>query len=117
MAIILLVDDEALVRRVVRVVLEAEGHDVLEAGSGHEALDHVDGADVVVLDLMMPGEDGLDVCRRIKSSRPEARVLVLSSIPEAEARREVEEAGADGFMLKPFSSLDLLRRVAELLET
>jgi DNA-binding response OmpR family regulator len=114
---VLLVDDEQLVRKVVKVVLEAEGHEVVEAGNGPEALASVRGGapDVVVLDLMMPGEDGLATCRHIKAHDKAIRVLVLTSVPEAEAHTEADEAGADGFMVKPFSSLDLLDRVSALL--
>lgn len=113
---VLLVDDEELVRKVVRVVLEAEGHDVAEAGDGASALAGVrsEKPDVVVLDLMMPGEDGVEVCRKIKAEMPDVRVLVLTSLPEPEAREEATEAGADDFMVKPFSSLELLDRIATL---
>ena len=116
---VLLVDDEELVRRVVRVVLEAEGHDVLEAGDGGAALSALrDGRpDVVVLDLIMPGEDGVDVCRRIKRSNGGARVLVLTSLPPDEAKSQCADAGADDFMVKPFSPLELIRRVSALADT
>lgn len=119
MAKVLLVDDEDLVRKVVRVVLEAEGHDVLEAADGEAAVAAVssDAPDVVVLDLMMPGEDGIETCRRIKAAGSASRVLVLTSVPAAEAHKEAEEAGADDFMVKPFSSLELIRRVASLADT
>lgn len=116
MAKVLLVDDEELVRKVVRVVLEAEGHVVVEADGGDRAIEKLTGEspDVVVLDLMMPGEDGVAVCRRIRETGSAAKVLVLTSVPESEAQVEAAAAGADDFMVKPFSSLALIDRIAAL---
>lgn len=117
MASILLVDDEALVRRVVRIVLEAEGHDVYEAAAGDEALRVVEASapDAVVLDLVMPDSDGYAICRELKGARPQAKVLVLTSVPEDESGPKAREAGADDVMVKPFSALALLDRVAAML--
>jgi DNA-binding response OmpR family regulator len=113
---ILLVDDEALVRKVVRVVLEAEGHVVTEAADGPAALGCVADStpDVVVLDLMIPGMDGFEVCRQIKAGAKPPYVLVLTSVPQGEADDAAREAGADDVMTKPFSALELLDRISKL---
>ncbi len=116
MAKVLLVDDDKLVRNVVRVVLEAEGHTVREAADGEGALEVADafGPDVVVLDLVIPGTDAFGVCRRLKAAGSGAKVLVLTGLPEEEFVDNSLEAGADDLMTKPFSALDLLRRVSLL---
>ena len=118
MASILLVDDEQLVRRVVRVVLEAEGHDVIEAGDGEQALklavEHT--PDAVVLDLIIPGMDGYEICKRLKSSRPETKVLVLSGVPISDSTEQATASGADDVMSKPFSALDLLYKLSAMLD-
>jgi DNA-binding response OmpR family regulator len=109
---VLLVDDEEIVRRVVRVVLEGEGHMVLDAAGSADCLRALStsGADVVVLDLMLAGESGEDLCVRIRELAPEARVIVLTSVPLAEA----PDLGADDYIEKPFSAIDLLNRVSAL---
>src|SRR5687768_10112480 len=116
MAKVLLIDDEAIIRRIVRVVLEAEGHTVLEASDASEGIEvlQANRPDVVVLDLMMPGEYGTDVCRKIKALDQRTKVIVLTSLPAADAKDLADEAGADDYMEKPFSSLDLLERLARL---
>ena len=116
MAKVLLIDDEAIIRRIVRVVLEAEGHIVLEASNASEGMEVLESAqpDVVVLDLMMPGEYGTEVCRKIKAQDARTKVIVLTSLPATDAKGMADEAGADDYMEKPFSSLDLLDRLARL---
>jgi DNA-binding response OmpR family regulator len=113
---ILLVDDDALVRKVVRVVLEAEGHVVTDAPDGPTALAAADGdpPQAVVLDLVIPGMDGFDVCRKLKQSDHAPKVLVLTSVPQGQADEEARQAGADDVMSKPFSALELLDRVSKL---
>jgi DNA-binding response OmpR family regulator len=117
MARVLVVDDEDLVRKVVRVVLEAEGHTVVEAGDGQSALDALSDApaEAVVLDLMIPGMDGYEVCRRVKDADPHQKVLVLTAMSEDESVVRAREAGADDVMTKPFSALELLDRLQALL--
>lgn len=119
MAKVLLVDDEDLVRRVVRTVLEAEGHEVSEAPSGTDAVSRAssDPPDAIVLDLMIPGMDGYEVCRKLKADHVDAKVLVLSAVPIVESERRAREAGADDVMEKPFSALDLLGRLSSLMES
>lgn len=114
-----MVDDDAAIRGVVRAVLEADQFEVLEAADGPSALamlddaPPVDGPLVMVLDVMMPGIDGVEVCRRVDHDR--VRVLILTARNEAETQRAAEEAGADGFLAKPFSAVDLLDAVESLM--
>lgn len=119
MAKVLLIDDEEIVRKVVRLVLEADGHEVSDAADGAAGLEVLRTLepDVVVLDMMMPGMSGADVCRQIKSSGDEVKVIVLTSLPTADAEEQAASCGADDFMQKPFSSLELLQRLRDLTRT
>ncbi len=116
---ILVVDDEPEVRKVVRSVLEADGYEVAEAADGPAALLLMSsiggprGPHLVVLDVMMPGIDGIEVCRQIDHQR--TKVLMLTARDDAETRTAAEEAGADHYMTKPFSAVALLDAVRELL--
>ena len=109
--VVLVVDDDDAIRGVVRTVLEADGFEVVEAADGHAALMLLDsingrGPDIVVLDVMMPGIDGIEVCRRIDHNV--MKVVMLSARDDADSQRRAEEAGADGYLTKPFSAIDLL---------
>ena len=116
---ILVVDDEPQVRKVIRSVLEADGYIVTEASDGHAALMLLSsvggprGPHLMVLDVMMPGIDGIEVCRQIDHAR--TKVLILTARDDAATRTSAEEAGADRYMTKPFSAVELLDAVRELL--
>lgn len=118
---ILIVDDEPDVRKVVRSVFEADGYQVTEAADGPAALTLLKsvggprGPQLVVLDVMMPGIDGIEVCRQIPHDR--MKVLMLTARDDAETRAAAEAAGADRYMTKPFSAVDLLDAARELLAT
>lgn len=118
---ILIVDDEPDVRKVVRSVLEADGYQVAEAADGPAALSLLRsiggprGPHLVVLDVMMPGIDGIEVCRKIHHER--TKVLMLTARDDAETRAAAEEAGADRYLTKPFSAVELLDTARELLAT
>jgi DNA-binding response OmpR family regulator len=113
---VLVVDDDAVIRRVVRTVLEADEFEVLEAGDGNAAI--TVAADtrptVVVLDVMMPGLDGVEVCRRLRGGGEPVRVLMLTAVDDPETEKASVAAGADGYLQKPFSSVELLDRVEAL---
>ena len=109
---VVLADDHTLVRAGVRKILEAE-HDlevVDEVADGAAALASVDRTrpDVLVLDLSMPGVDGLEVLRRVRQRHPPLRVLVLTMHAEAEYASRAIEAGADGYLLKDSAVQDLV---------
>lgn len=114
---ILVVDDDARIRTVVRRGLAYEGYRVVEAASGEEGLEkareHL--PDLVVLDIMLPGMDGLEVTRRLRSSRDEVAILMLTARDEVRHRVEGLETGADDYLVKPFSFEELLARVRALL--
>jgi two-component system response regulator MprA len=116
---ILVVDDEPQVRKVIRSVLEADGYIVAEAADGHAALLLLSsiggprGPQLVVLDVMMPGIDGIEVCRRLDHDR--TKVIILTARDDAATRASAEDAGADRYLTKPFSAVELLEAVRELL--
>jgi two-component system, OmpR family, response regulator len=116
MATVLVVDDDGHIREVVRFALERAGHRVIEAADGRAALEAFErtGVDVVVLDILLPEMDGLDVCRllRAKSAVP---ILFLSSRDEELDRVLGLELGADDYVTKPFSPRELVARVKAML--
>lgn len=114
--LVLVVDDDEVIRRVVRTVLEADEFEVLEAVDGAEALSAADASHpaVIVLDVMMPGLDGVEVCRRLRQADASARVLMLTALDDLATEEASRVAGADGYLRKPFSSVELLDRVEAL---
>ena len=115
--VVLVVDDDSAIRRVVRTVLEADNFDVVEAADGPAALLLLDaingrGPEAVVLDIMMPGIDGIEVCRRIDHDR--VKVVMLSARDDADTRDRAAKAGADAYLTKPFSAIELLDAVEKL---
>jgi two-component system KDP operon response regulator KdpE len=114
--VILVVDDEPQILRVMRASLPARGYDVMTAGSGEEALDFVakEMPDLIILDLVMPGMSGLEVCRQVRevASVP---IIVLSA-KESESDKVVAlDYGADDYVTKPFGMEELLARVRAVL--
>ncbi|HEY7379697.1 MAG TPA: response regulator transcription factor [Gaiella sp.] len=116
MATVLVVDDEPIVREVVVRYLEREGYATLEAGDGDRARELLEGrqADLVVLDVMLPGTDGLELCRWIRS-RSELPVIMLTARGEEADRIVGLELGADDYVTKPFSPRELAARVRTVL--
>jgi two-component system, OmpR family, response regulator ResD len=113
---ILIVDDEPNLRHTVGYNLRRAGHDVLEAADGEAALVSAAGRplDLVVLDLMLPGIDGLEVCRRLRAGGS-VPILMLTA-RDSEVDRVVGlELGADDYLVKPFSMRELLARVKAIL--
>ena len=100
---VLVVDDEEVVRLGYRRVLSTDGFRVMAAGDGAEALDLMAGDrfDVVLLDLRMPGMDGLDVLRAIKERWPESEVVVVTGYPSIETAKEAVKLGAYDYIAKP----------------
>jgi two-component system, OmpR family, KDP operon response regulator KdpE len=109
---VLVVDDEPQIRRALRLVLRANGYDVVEVGTGEAALDSltVQEFDLMILDLMLPDVDGVEVCRRLRewSRLP---VVVLSAHGEEEVKVLALDEGADDYVTKPFSAPELLARM------
>ena len=101
---ILIVDDSALSRRTLRRILESAGYDVVEANEGMAALEayFLEKPDLVLLDLVMKGMYGLDVLVKLREMDQQARVVVASADIQSSTRKMVDEAGALGFINKPF---------------
>jgi PAS domain S-box-containing protein len=116
---ILVVDDEILNRRLIHAILAPEGHDIVHASDGVKALELVanGGIDLVLLDVLMPGIDGIDVCQRIRSElgRPILPVIVISALTDPTSRTRAKAAGADDFLTKPIHQDELVVRVRNLL--
>ena len=114
---VLVADDERAVRDSLRRALVLEGYEVELASGGLEALESVHGgrADVVVLDLLMPDMDGLEVCRRLRQSGDRVPVLMLTARDAVQDRVEGLEAGADDYLVKPFDLDELIARLRALL--
>ncbi len=116
MARVLVVDDDVTVREVVVSYLRAGGHAVCEATDGAAALKEMrdEPADLVVLDLMMPGIDGLEVCRRLRAAG-DVPIIMLTALGAETDRVVGLESGADDYVTKPFSPRELVLRVDALL--
>jgi two-component system response regulator MprA len=115
---ILVVDDERPVRDSLRRALELEGYRVELAEDGEQALKRLDlepSPDAVILDVLMPGADGLEVCRRLRASGMQVPVLMLTARAEIDSRVAGLDAGADDYLPKPFALAELLARLRALL--
>lgn len=116
MARILIVDDDGHIREVVRFAVEQAGHTGLEARDGEEAwrLFQAGGIDLVLLDVLMPEADGLEVCRRIRATS-RVPIIFVSSRDDVLDRVVGLELGGDDYMAKPFSPRELLARIKAVL--
>ena len=115
---VLVVDDERAVRESLRRALELEGYEIELAGDGNEALYRIDTEshpDAVILDVLMPGMDGLEVCRRLRAAGDRTPVLMLTARDAVADRVQGLDAGADDYLVKPFALEELLARVRVLL--
>ena len=113
----LVVDDDPTVSDVVRRYLEQDGCEVRLAADGADGLAAVaaERPDLVVLDLMMPGIDGLEVCRRLRRRLPDLPVIMLTALGEEADRVLGLEVGADDYVTKPFSPRELVLRIRSVL--
>ena len=113
-----MVDDERAVRDSLRRALELEGYEVELAEDGEQALRRLEAdpqPDAVILDVLMPGADGLEVCRRLRSAGNAVPVLMLTARSEVDSRVAGLDAGADDYLSKPFALAELLARLRALL--
>ena len=114
MANILIVDDSRISRKVLRNVLEGQGHTIVgEAGNGNEALEQYDKLhpDLVTLDITMPGMDGIEALGHIKEKDPEAKVLMITAAGQKEKMLEAIRLGCVDYILKPFDETTLTQTV------
>jgi len=107
---VLIVDDSSLTRRSLRQILETVGCSVVEAEDGLSALEHyyLEKPDVVLLDLVMRGMYGLDVLQKLRELDADARIVVVSADIQSSSHELAEQAGAKGFINKPFDRAEIL---------
>ena len=116
MATVLVVDDDPTVREVVVAYLKQAGYETLEAPDGPNAIVAAKGLpDIVVLDVMLPGFDGFEVCRRLRADTPDLPIIMLTALGEEEDRIAGLDMGVDDYLVKPFSPRELVLRVATVL--
>ncbi|RMF46969.1 MAG: DNA-binding response regulator [Deltaproteobacteria bacterium] len=115
---ILIIEDEMHIANALVFNLEAEGYQVRHAASGEEGLDILKAhkVDLLVLDLMLPGISGYEVCRQLRTVDPRLPVLILSARAEERDRVKGLQLGADDYLVKPFSLDEFLLRVQRMLE-
>jgi len=109
---ILVVDDDPQIRRAMRATLTPRSYVVSEAASGEEALERLraENSELILLDINMPGMGGLEACRRIRATS-DAPIIVLTINNTEKSKVDVLDAGADDYITKPFSTLELLARI------
>ena len=110
---ILVVDDSSLARRRARGILEAGGYEVIEAEDGMVALERyfIEKPDLVMLDLVMKGMYGLDVIAKLRELDPQAKIIVVSADVQTSSHDMVAEAGAAGFVVKPFDPDEMIAAI------
>ncbi|MCK4303871.1 MAG: response regulator [Candidatus Eisenbacteria sp.] len=117
---ILVVDDEVYIAHILEFSLGMEGYRVVTATDGNEALKKAaeDNPDLIVLDIMMPGMDGYEVCRRLKADEQfaETPIILLTAMDGEADRDKGMEVGASAYMTKPFRPAELIARIRGLLE-
>ena len=119
---ILVVEDQDSIRRMIEALVQGRGHKVTAVASGVKAIDvaTTDPPDLVLLDLMMPGQyDGFEVCRRLRADPTTHKlpILIVTAMDDDGARERATQAGATGFFTKPFSPIALLKEIERLAST
>lgn len=112
---ILVLEDESSIRSFIKVNLKKNGFEVVEAASGEEALEKLDGSvDLALMDVMLPGISGFEVCKRAREQYPSLGIIMLTAKGQEENRIEGLELGADDYIVKPFSPKELVARINAL---
>lgn len=113
---ILIVEDEETIRKLERINLEMEGYEVVEAASGEEGLEVAkrENPDIVLLDVMLPGIDGFEVCRQLRAMEREVGIIMVTAKNQDIDKIEGLEAGSDDYISKPFNPRELTLRIKSL---
>lgn len=111
---LLIVEDDARVAGMIERGLAAEGYKCTVVGDAHSVVDAAEDVDAIILDRMLPGGDGLEVCRRLRAKGNRVPVLMLTALAEVDERVDGLRAGADDYLGKPFDFEELLARVEAL---
>lgn len=113
---ILLVEDEVSIRKFIKINLEREGFEVFEAGSGEEGLEIAEREKpaIVLLDIMLPGMDGFEVCDRLRKSFPHLGIIMLTAKAEDYDKIMGLQSGTDDYLTKPFNPTELTLRIKSL---
>jgi DNA-binding response OmpR family regulator len=114
---ILVVEDDASIRSGLRVTMELEGFSVDEACDGTEAMRKLATflPDIILLDLMLPGKSGFDICRELRATKPDLPILMLTARSDEASKVAGLTLGADDYVTKPFSLAELIARIRNLL--
>ncbi len=119
-ATVLVVDDDPVIQRLLQVNFEMEDYEVLTAGDGEEGLEmaRAEHPDIVLLDIMMPKMNGLEVCAALKADAATKKIpiILLSAKAQAADLQAGQDTGADDYVTKPFDPLELLEKVSGILK-
>ena len=115
---ILILEDEIGIRSFVSINLKREGYEIIEAGTGQEAIEKIDSEDgisIALLDVMLPDMSGIEVCKYIRAKYDQVGIIMLTAKSQEEDKIEGFMSGADDYMVKPFSIKELMVRVSALI--
>jgi two-component system chemotaxis response regulator CheY len=118
MSRILIVDDSPIIRNTIAPIIKEAGHDVVgQADNGEEAMDVFNKAkpDLVLLDILLPGESGLDILKKLKSTENTVKVLIVTAVNQDAVTREAMNLGAKGVLYKPFDAAELIEAINKAL--
>ncbi len=114
---LLVIDDEKLVRWAIQQIMGRENFRVVSASDGDEAMEKIeqDQFDVIITDLVMPGKNGIDVARKVKTLHPESKVIMMTAYSSELDKDEARKAGVSFFLDKPFQMDEVKRAVSQVL--
>ena len=113
---IMLVDDSHYMVKIIGMVLESEGFEVITTYSGEECLNKLkEKPDLILLDILMPEMSGTDVLKTVMKKDPEAKVVMLTVMGQEPIMTKCKQLGAKDFIMKPFDNVDLIRRVKKVI--
>lgn len=114
---VLLIEDEESIRKFTKIVLRKEGYIIFEAGTGEEGLEilSLENPDIVLLDIMLPGINGFEVCEILRKNHPTTGVIMLTARGQNIDKVKGLKSGADDYMVKPFNPIELSARIQSLL--